>query len=124
MLYLKRDLVSSVADYFSIFGNPGDTGFTGDWNADDRDSIGVYRPSNLTWYGTNNNEPSGITFGDFSFAWNIDASSIPLVGDWNADGITTVGYLTPAGNFVLHSTPLLGSALWDYGSLVSLIRFP
>jgi hypothetical protein len=105
ILYMKRQLTSGFSDYFAVFGNPGDTGFAADWNNDGKDSIGVYRPSNTTWYGTNNNEPSGITFGDFGFVWDIGANTIPFVGDWNADGIATVGYLrTTDGLFVLHST--------------------
>jgi hypothetical protein len=105
ILYMKRQLTSGFSDYFAVFGNPGDTGFAADWNNDGKDSIGVYRPSNMTWYGTNNNEPSGITFGDFGFVWDIGANTIPFVGDWNADGVGTVGYLrTTDGLFVLHST--------------------
>ncbi len=102
ILYQKRQLTSGFSDYFAVFGNPGDIGFAGDWDANGLDSIGVYRPSNTTWYMTNNSEPSGITFGDISFVWDI-GGNVPVVGDWNGDTISTVGYR--AGTiFVLHST--------------------
>jgi photosystem II stability/assembly factor-like uncharacterized protein len=93
ILYQKRELTSGFSDYFAVFGNPGDTGFAGDWDANGLDSIGVYRPSNTTWYMTNNSEPSGITFSDISFVWNI-GGNIPVVGDWNGDRFTTVGCFT------------------------------
>jgi hypothetical protein len=102
ILYQKRELTSGFADYFAVFGNPGDTGFAGDWDGNGLDSIGVYRPSNTTWYMTNNSEPSGITFADISFVWNIGGNT-PVVGDWNGDRFTTVGYFTGT-MFVLHST--------------------
>jgi subtilisin family serine protease len=105
ILYQKRQLTSGFSDYFAVFGNPGDTGFAGDWNNDMKDSIGVYRPGNTTWYGTNNSEPSGITFGDFGFVWDIGIDGIPFVGDWDGDAVSTVGYLrTTDGTFVLHAT--------------------
>jgi len=102
ILYQKRQLTSGFSDYFAVFGNPGDIGFAGDWNGDGLDSIGVYRPSNSTWYMTSNSEPSGITFGDISFVWNI-GNNPPVIGDWNADVSSTVGYLSGT-IFVLHST--------------------
>jgi hypothetical protein len=102
ILYQKRDLTSGFSDYFAVFGNPGDTGFAGDWDGNGLDSIGVYRPSNTTWYMTNNSEPSGITFGDLGFAWDIGIG-MPVVGDWNADRTSTVGYRLGT-TFILHST--------------------
>jgi hypothetical protein len=102
ILYQKRQLTSGFSDYFAVFGNPGDVGIAGDWDANGLDSIGVYRPSNTTWYMTNNSEPSGITFGDIGFVWNV-GSGIPLVGDWNGDRTSTVGYRAGT-TFVLHST--------------------
>jgi len=120
ILYQKHQLTSGFSDYFAVFGNPGDTGFAGDWDGNHLDSIGIYRPSNTMWYMTNNSEPSGITFSDINFIWDIGAS-IPVVGDWNGDGITTVGCF--AGTiFVLHSTLATAGSdtIFPFGSSGSL----
>jgi hypothetical protein len=101
ILYAKRQLTSGFSDYFAVFGDPGDVGYAGDWNGDGLDSIGIYRPSNGYFFMTQNSQPSGVTFGDLGFPWDI-GTGIPVVGDWNADGITTVGQRT-GSFFALHS---------------------
>jgi hypothetical protein len=104
ILYQKKTLVTGVSDFFAVFGNPGDVGYAGDWNADGLDSIGIYRASNTTWYMTNNGSPDGITFSDIDFVWSIGSGTQPVVGDWDGDGITTVGHLSDTGVFTLHPT--------------------
>ncbi len=103
ILYQRKSLTGGFDDFFAIFGNPGDQGVAGDWDNDGLDSIGIYRPSNQTWYLTNNSTPGGITFSDIDFVWNIDANA-PVIGDWDGDGYSTVGYLTASGMFTLHSS--------------------
>ncbi len=102
ILYQKDNLTTGFSDYFAIFGNPGDQGYGGDFDGNGFDSIGIYRSSNLTWYMTNNSQPSGITFSDIDFAWTIGTER-PVIGDWNGDTTSTVGYFTNSGVFVLHS---------------------
>jgi hypothetical protein len=101
ILYQKKQLVTGFDDFFAVFGNPGDQGVAGDWDGNGFDSIGIYRASSQTWYLTNNSTPSGITFSDIDFVWNI-GSNLPVVGDWDGDGDSTVGYLTASGVFTLH----------------------
>jgi photosystem II stability/assembly factor-like uncharacterized protein len=101
VLYQRKSLTSGVDDFFAIFGNPGDQPIAGDWEGNGFDSIGVYRSSAQTWFMTNNSTPSGITFSDIDFVWDI-ATTAPVVGDWDADLDSTVGYLTEAGVFALH----------------------
>jgi hypothetical protein len=103
ILYQAKNLSTGFSDYFAVFGNPGDQPIAGDWNNNSYSSIGIYRSSNTTWYMTNNSTPSGITFSDVSFVWNIGTNRL-VAGDWDADGITTVGHYTTAGQFTLHST--------------------
>ncbi len=103
ILYQRKSLTSGFDDFFAIYGNPGDQGFAGDWDGNGFDSIGVYRSSNLTWFLTNNSTPSGITFSDIDFVWDIGTSRA-VAGDWDGDVISTVGYFTAAGIFDLHST--------------------
>jgi hypothetical protein len=101
MLYAKKDLTTGFSEYFAIFGNPGDQAISGDWDSDGFDSIGIYRFANQRWYLSNDNTPDGITFSSLDFDWGIGNNS-PVVGDWNGNGDSTVGFLTVTGNFVLH----------------------
>jgi hypothetical protein len=103
ILFQKKELISGFGDYFAVFGDPGDQGIAGDWENNGYDSIGIYRSGNQTWYLTNNSTPSGVTFGDISFVWDI-GSAAPVIGDWDGTNGSTVGYLTSAGTFTLHST--------------------
>jgi hypothetical protein len=101
ILYQKKTLTNGFDDFFAVFGNPGDQGVAGDWNADGFDSIGIYRPSLGRWFLSNNSTPGGITFSDLDFDWTIGTNSA-VVGDWDGDNDTTVGYHTNTGVFVLH----------------------
>ncbi|MCX2954522.1 FG-GAP repeat domain-containing protein [Lentzea sp. NEAU-D7] len=69
------------------FGATGDRALCGDWNGDGIDTIGVFKPSNSTWYLRNSNS-SGAA--DISFATACYGTT-PVAGDWNGDGIDTVG---------------------------------
>jgi hypothetical protein len=75
---------------------------SGDWEANGFDSIGIYRASNQTWFLSNNSTPDGITFSDLSVVWDISTTA-PVVGDWNGDNATDIGYLTSSGVVVLRS---------------------
>jgi WD40-like Beta Propeller Repeat len=73
------------------FGLPGDLAIVGDWNGDGIDTPGVFRPSTGQFLLTNaanvnNSSPpaSVITFSGQS-------GDKPVAGDWNGDGLDTVG---------------------------------
>ena len=57
--------------------------------------IGVYRPSNATWYLDMNNNGTwdgGGTGVDTSFVFGLPGSNdVPVFGDWNGTGVTKVG---------------------------------
>lgn len=121
ILYQRKSLTSGFDDFFAVFGNPGDQGVAGDWDGNGFDSIGIYRSSNSTWYLTNNSTPSGITFSDINFVWNL-GSFLPVVGDWDANGSTTVGlYNNQNGTFLLHSTNAVAGTdnLFSFGPVGS-----
>jgi hypothetical protein len=106
IIYLKRTLTSGFSDYFMILGNPGDTGVAGDWDGEGYDGPGVFRPSQGRWYLSNNGTASGIIVDDgfADYGPVNDPNARPVVGDWNADGVSGIGMLIN-GAFALRNTP-------------------
>ena len=91
-VYLRNSNTQGIADIRFFFGNPGDIPMAGDFDNDDCDTVGIYRPSNTTFYvinelGANN---GGLGPADFSFVFGNSADK-PFVGDFNGDGIDTIG---------------------------------
>ena len=73
------------------FGIFGDKYVAGDWNKDGKDTLGVYRPSNSTFYLTNSNSDAGVA--GFGFG---NSGDIPIAGDWDGIGGSTFGVYRPA----------------------------
>ncbi|NNL98196.1 MAG: hypothetical protein HKO63_08325 [Acidimicrobiia bacterium] len=91
--------------YFSSSALPGDLPVAGDWDdeADDKDEIGIFRPSAGFWILRN---------GDSSldeFYYGIPNDN-PVTGDWNNNGQDTVGVVRPNGRWLLRNTNDLGTA--------------
>ncbi len=78
---------------YAFGGIPGDIPITGDWNGDGHTKIGIYRSSNGLWILDTNGD-GVIDSGDAVFNLHIGTSpgDIPVVGDWNGDGRSKVGY--------------------------------
>ncbi|WFE35295.1 VCBS repeat-containing protein [Micromonospora sp. WMMD975] len=68
---------------------------SGDWNGDGTDTVGVYRPSNSTFYLRDTN--SGDATRVFKFGHG-PSGDIPVAGDWNNDGKDTVGVFRPGNS--------------------------
>ena len=66
---------------------------------------GMFRPSNGFFYLRFSNTPG---FADTSFFYGLP-NDTPLAGDWNADGITTIGIFR-AGQFFLRNSNTAGFA--------------
>ena len=91
-VYLRNSNTQGIADIKFFFGNPGDIPMAGDFDNDGFDTVGIYRPSNTTFYvinelGANN---GGLGPADFSFIFGNPGDK-PFVGDFNNDGIDTIG---------------------------------
>lgn len=69
------------------------------------DTIGIYRPSNNTFYLKNTNQTG---FADVAFNYG-GAASYPIVGDWDGDGIDSIGiYDQNTGVFALRNSNSAG----------------
>jgi len=73
------------------FGITGDTPISGDWNADGRTEIGVYRPSTHMFYLDYSGDGAwnGASI-DKQYNFGI-TGDIPITGDWNLDGKYEIG---------------------------------
>jgi len=76
-------------DYF--FGNPGDQPFTGDFDGDGIDTIGLHRESTGLVYFRNSHTQG---FADSEFTYGNPGDRF-VAGDWTADGIDTPALLRP-----------------------------
>ena len=104
----RYSLTSGPAQGTAAHGGTGDVPIMGDFDGDGFDELGIVRRGangNWTWYmsGTNTgyqDDPSaGFTRTPFEHG-SPDGPyfDIPVVGDWNGDGIDTAGLVRRAGN--------------------------
>ena len=91
-VYLRNSNTQGTADIRFFFGNPGDMPIAGDFNGDGCDTVSVYRPSNQTFYiiNTLGDSDQGLGVADTSYVFGNPGDK-PFVGDFNGDGIDTVG---------------------------------
>lgn len=103
------------ADIAYFFGNPGDLPFTGDFNNDGFDTIGLYRSTSGLLY-FRNSHTQGIADFEFYFG-NPDDRFIG--GDWTDDGTDSPGVFRPAdSSFYLRHANTQGVAdeVFGFGS--------
>jgi len=89
--FFRGSLTTGVGNSSFGFGNKGDTPLWGDWDGDGTPSIGVYRPSNRTFYLANNNNTAvaiQVTIGN--------AGDLPAAGDFNGDGTDSIALFRPS----------------------------
>ena len=98
---------------FPFAGQPGVIALSGDWNGDGRSKVGYYL--NGFWVLDYNGNgiydgvgPGGDKFYGFGGA---GAAYVPIVGDWNGDGRTKVGFYNN-GSWALDTN---GSGSFDAG---------
>jgi subtilisin family serine protease len=91
-VYLRNSNTQGIADVRFFFGNPGDVPIAGDFNGDGFDTVSIYRPSSQEFFIINElgaNE-GGLGAAEFSYVFG-DPGDKPFVGDFDGDGIQTVG---------------------------------
>lgn len=90
--HLWDELVwGSAVDVF-FYGNPGDVAFSGDWDCDGVETLGLYRRSDGYAYLRNSNT-EGVADITFFFG---DPGDYPIAGDFNGDGCDTVSIYRPS----------------------------
>jgi hypothetical protein len=100
-VYLRNSNTQGPADIRFFFGNPGDVPIAGDFNGDGRDSLSIYRPSSQTFFIINElgaNE-GGLGAAELSYVFG-DPGDKPFVGDFNGNGVETVGLHRESTGFV------------------------
>jgi len=115
-----------TADRTEQFGSLGDIPVAGDWDGTGTIRIGVFRPSNGhfyldmnnngKWDGTGAGLDADIQFGGPSATCNPVGNAglsacawIPVVGDWNGNGVTKLGVFQggPGKFFLDNQNPIL-----------------
>ncbi len=95
------------------YGAPGWIPVVGDWDGDGKTTIGVFDPIGqfgqppATWYLKNDNHQGQPSVRPFAFG---AAGWKPVVGDWDGDGVTTVGVVDPRGVWHLRDSNGPGAA--------------
>ena len=91
-MYLRNSNTQGTADIKFFFGNPGDMPIAGDFNGDGCSTVSVYRPGNQTFYIINElgDDDTGLGAADVSYVFGNPGDK-PFVGDFDGDGIDTVG---------------------------------
>ncbi|MEA3502610.1 MAG: hypothetical protein U9R47_07530 [Actinomycetota bacterium] len=81
-----------TAEFSYFFGNPGDNPFSGDFDGDGIDTVGLHRVSTGLIYLRNSHTPGNA---DLQYVFGDPGDEI-VAGDWDGDGSDTPGLLRPS----------------------------
>ena len=100
-VYLRNSNTQGVADYEFFFGDPGDFPVVGDWDGDGLDTVSIYRQSEGRVYVMNRlgADGGGLGEADFDFLFG-NPGDAPFVGDFDGDGMDSVGLYRRSTGFV------------------------
>jgi hypothetical protein len=113
------------ADVTFTFGQPG-AGWipiTGDWTGDGTTGIGLYNPAKSKFFLRNTTSLQGPTdkgYADVTFTFGQPGAGwTPLAGDWNGDGVDTIGLYNPTKSkfFLRNTTSLQGPTDLGYADI-------
>jgi PKD repeat protein len=98
-----------ISDTSLSWGISGDIQVIGDWNANGKDDIGIFRQSSGIWsLDSNGNSKWDVT--DKSLSWGL-TGDIPVVGDWNGDKKSDIGIFRPSSG--IWSLDSNGNLAWE-----------
>ncbi len=91
-VYLRNSNSQGIADIRFFFGNPGDLPLAGDFNGDGCDTVSIYRPSQSQVFVINKlgSDEGGLGAAEVDYFFGNPGDK-PYVGDFDFDGIDTVG---------------------------------
>ena len=115
-VYLRNSNTQGPANIKFFFGNPGDIPLPGDFNADGCDTVSLYRPSQQRIYVINKlgSEDGGLGEADYSYVFGNPGDK-PFTGDFNGNGITTVGLHRESTGFMyFRNTNTQGNAHYQF----------
>jgi hypothetical protein len=100
-VYLRNSNTEGIADIRFFFGNPGDVPLAGDFDGDGFDTVSIYRPAEGKIYVINElgANDGGLGAADLEYLFG-DLGDKPFVGDFDGDGIETVGLHRESTGFV------------------------
>jgi hypothetical protein len=100
-VYLRNSNTPGPADLEFFFGNPQDVPIAGDFDGDGFDTVSIYRPENQTFFIINElgEDGGGLGAAEFSYVFGNPGDK-PFVGDFDGDGIETVGLHRESTGFV------------------------
>ena len=100
-VYVRHTNTQGNANLEFFFGNPGDVPMVGDFNGDGRDTVSVWRPSQARVFIINElgEEGEGLGVADFDFFFG-NPGDLPFVGDFDGDGVDTIGLYRETTGFV------------------------
>ena len=100
-VYLRNSNTQGVADITFYFGNPGDVPLVGDFDGDGDDTVAIYRPAEGRVFIIDELGQDGGGLGAASFDFYFgNPGDVPFVGDFDGDGIDTVGLYRVSTGFV------------------------
>jgi hypothetical protein len=91
-VYLRNSNTVGIADYEFFFGNPGDVPIVGDFDGDGCDTVSIWRPAEARIYIINRlgADGGGLGAADYFYGFG-EPGDVPFVGDFDGDGVDTVG---------------------------------
>jgi PKD repeat protein len=100
-------------DATTSFGAVGDIPVIGDWNGDNIDEIGIWRPATRRFFLDTNGNYAWDAGTDLVAPFGI-STDLPVTGDWNGDGFDDIGVWRPATRSFFLDTN--GNDTWDPGT--------
>jgi len=89
---------TAAGDQTFAMGAAGDRSLAGDWNGDGVDELGLFRPTtNQFFLDVNGDQAINVAGGDWAIVMGAP-NDLPLVGDWNRDGVDELGLFRPSTN--------------------------
>ncbi len=109
-VYVRFTNTQGIADTEFYFGDPGDVPLVGDFNGDGRDTVSIWRVAEARVYVINKLGEQGKGLGAAEYFYDFGKSEdIPFVGDFDGDGIDTVGlYSKSTGTVYFRNTNSAG----------------